>query len=199
MNMHSVAISWGKKWISVCVWKCWVLLMQSQSLNLTIPYSYVDIFEVCKLWGSHKSSIFAILFSRITSPLNLRNIVSVSYQACCTCDMPKGITHYFKQCLIKKCTCAVSKLSQGPQRMVGRGSTRQWPFLRLLQWLQLVRSKLVIIPHTAAHTYPALQLMEAKVLPMKFQGWKFHGQLVDRQNHKTTSLEILYIHIWYIQ
>ena len=57
--------------------------------------------------------------------LNLRNIVSVSYQAYCTCDMPQGITQYFKQCLIKKCTFAVLKLSQGPHRMVVRDSMRQ--------------------------------------------------------------------------
>ena len=60
-------------------------------------------------------------------------------------------------------------------------------FKIILQQLQLVRSKLAIIPPNisvkcicvAVHKYPALQLMQAeiraKVLPMKFRGLKFHG------------------------
>ena len=33
---------------------------------------YIQIFKICKFWGCHKFSIFAIIFLRITSPSKIR-------------------------------------------------------------------------------------------------------------------------------
>ena len=36
--------------------------------QISIPYSHIQIFKVCKFRGCHKFRIFAIIFSRITGP-----------------------------------------------------------------------------------------------------------------------------------
>ena len=54
------------------------------------------------------------------------------------------------------------------------------------------------VSDVAIQVYPALQLMQVKVLPIKFWGWKFYRQPVDCKTLKFTFLEIFYIAIQYI-
>ena len=46
------------------------------------------------------------------------------------------------------------------------------------------KSSIFVIIFLRIIKYPALWLMQAKVLPMKFQGWKFRGWPVNRKNLK---------------
>ena len=49
----------------------------------------------------------------------------------------------------------------------------------------------------AIYAYPALQLMQVKVLPMKFWRWKLCGWLIDHENHENYTpqnfVNILYL------
>ena len=64
------------------------------------------------------------------------------------------------------------------------------------QQVQLRRLTLAIIPcklsNIAVHVYPALHLMQGKVLSTKFWGWKAWARPVDSKTPKVTSLKNLY-------
>ena len=102
---------------------------------------------------------------------------------CHTCDMAKGIMHYFKWCLINKSTLHISKLPPPPDLLPCTVVAIQNELKSVISLdevvttfettstLQLVRLKL---PTILCKRVFCSSMMQAKLLPIKFWGWKFH-------------------------
>ena len=103
--------------------------------------------------------------------------------SCCTHDMAKDIINYFKGYLIKKPTYDVLKLPLGCITINYWG--QDWGHTERLNNVVSQLNELMArfktchhhlqVSNIVVYVYLTLQLMWAKVLPMKFWRWKFHA------------------------
>ena len=101
--------------------------------------------------------------------------------------------HHFKRCSIKKFMFDASKLP----RDVSQSTTEAtWLLTTIFETTSAAAASKVETCsrwNVAFHMYPALQLMQTKVLPMSFEDENFVGDQLTIKTAKITSLKKLYI------